>query len=74
MSAPIRLVREADAERIKLWFFRDISEDQRLKLFSLLGWPVEEMTTQASQLFSLRSILGQTTTVVAAPEVKRTHT
>ncbi len=30
-------------ERLKLWFFRDLSSEQRLKLFGLLGMPVEEI-------------------------------
>lgn len=74
VDEPHRAIRAVDARRIKLWFFRDLSDDQRLKMFSLLGWPVEEMETQSSQMFALRSVIGLTPNVVAAPEVKRTHT
>lgn len=28
---------------LKLWFFRDLTDDQRLKLFSLFGLPVGEI-------------------------------
>ena len=28
---------------LKLWFFRDLSDDQRLKLFSLFSLPVDEI-------------------------------
>ena len=30
-------------ETLKLWFFRDLNDDQRLKLFSLFGLPVDEI-------------------------------
>lgn len=74
MSDEGRPVRDSDFGKIRLWFFRDLSDDQRLKLFSLLGWPVEEMPTHGAQDFALRSIMGKTPTVKAAHEVKRTHT
>lgn len=73
MSESARVVRDEDFNKIKLWFFRDLNDDQRLKLFGLLGWPVEEMPTHGAQDFALRSVLGRTPTVKAAPEVKRTH-
>ncbi len=73
MSEDGRLVRDEDFDKIKLWFFRDLSGEQRLKLFRLIGWPVAEMDTNAAQMFALKSILGKTPTIKAAPEVKRTH-
>ncbi|WP_234835770.1 phosphohydrolase [Sinorhizobium meliloti] len=31
------------SEALKLWFFRDLSDEQRLKLFALFGLPVDEI-------------------------------
>lgn len=39
--------------KFKLWFFRDMSDEQRLSLFALHGYPVEEMQTHAIQRLSL---------------------
>lgn len=30
-------------KKFELWFFRDVSDEQRLKLFSLFGLPVDEI-------------------------------
>lgn len=30
-------------DRLKLWFFRDLSSEQRLKLFGLMGMPIDEI-------------------------------
>lgn len=45
-------------EKIELWFFRDMSGDQRLALFSLFGMPVDEIgQTHGHQRIALRRIL-----------------
>ncbi len=31
------------SEQLKLWFFRDLTDDQRLKLFGLFGLPIDEI-------------------------------
>lgn len=31
------------SDTLKLWFFRDLNDDQRLKLFGLFGLPVDEI-------------------------------
>lgn len=32
-----------ELEKLELWFFRDLSDEQRLKLFALYGMPVDEI-------------------------------
>ena len=45
------------SETLKLWFFRDLTDDQRLKLFGLFGLPVHNIgPNQARQSMALRHI------------------
>ncbi|QXZ80336.1 hypothetical protein [Rhizobium sp. L51/94] len=45
------------SDTIKLWFFRDLHDDQRLKLFGLFGLPVDEIGNHhGRQLIALRHI------------------
>lgn len=48
----------ASIEQIRLWFFRDLSDTQRLCLFSLCGWPAHELTTHSAQSLVLRKLLA----------------
>ncbi|MDI6835410.1 MAG: hypothetical protein QMD99_06815 [Rhizobiaceae bacterium] len=42
---------------LKLWFFRDLSDEQRLKLFALFGLPVDEIgKSHGRQEIALRDI------------------
>ena len=44
-------------EKLKLWFFRDLTDDQRLKLFGLFGLPVDEIgKVHSRQAIALRHI------------------
>ncbi|WP_137971974.1 hypothetical protein [Pseudomonas sp. F(2018)] len=45
-------------ESIRLWFFRDLSDSQRLGLFSICGWPAHELTTHSAQSLVLRKLLA----------------
>jgi len=48
------------SEQVKLWFFRDLNDAQRLKLFGLFGLPVDEIgNVQGRQMIALKHI-GQT--------------
>lgn len=48
-----------DASRkAELWFFRDISDEQRAKLFALFGMPVHEINNHGTQKKALRHILS----------------
>lgn len=45
------------SDQIKLWFFRDLNNQQRLKLFSLFGLPVDEIgNVHGRQMIALRHI------------------
>lgn len=45
-------------EKLKLWFFRDISSEQRLKLFGLMGMPIDEIgDTHGHQQVAFRHIV-----------------
>lgn len=45
------------SEALKLWFFRDLSDEQRLKLFALFGLPVDEIgKLHGRQAIALRHI------------------
>lgn len=45
-------------KRLDLWFFRDLSDDQRLGLFRLCGYPVDEMQTHTVQRLGLRHLVA----------------
>lgn len=50
---------ERARERFQLWFFRDLLNGERFKLFSLFGLPVEEIgQTEGWQRHALRAILA----------------
>lgn len=43
----------------RLWFFRDLSSEQRLKLFSLAGLPVDEIgETHGHQHVALKLVFA----------------
>lgn len=45
------------SEQLKLWFFRDLNDDQRLKLFGLFGLPIDEIgPNHGRQSIALRHI------------------
>lgn len=47
--------------KLELWFFRDMNDAQRLKLFSLFGLPTDEINTLGTQKLVLRRILAALT-------------
>jgi hypothetical protein len=62
MTPPINsetLDAETLERRLHLWFFRDLTGEQRLGLFKLCGYPVDELPTHAVQEVSLRHLVGQ---------------
>lgn len=47
-------------ETLKLWFFRDLNDEQRLKLFGLFGLPVDEIgNVHGRQTIALQHIVGK---------------
>ena len=42
--------------RVKLWFFRDMTDDQRIALLKLFGFPANEMGTHGAQTHGLRHV------------------
>lgn len=44
--------------KFELWFFRDMNDAQRLKLFSIFGLPTDEISTLGAQKLVLRRILS----------------
>ena len=44
--------------KFELWFFRDMNDAQRLKLFSLFSFPTDEISTLGAQKLVLRRILS----------------
>lgn len=45
------------SDKLKLWFFRDLSDEQRLKLFALFGLPGDEIgKVHGRQEIALRHI------------------
>lgn len=45
-------------DRIDLWFFRDLTNEQRLALFSVMGIPVNELSTTSDQRIGLATALA----------------
>jgi len=46
-------------EKLRLWFFRDMSDEQRLKLFSLFGLPTDEIgESHGHQSIALKHVLS----------------
>jgi len=43
--------------KIELWFFRDLNDAHRLKLFSLFGLPTAGLVTLGSQKIAFRSVM-----------------
>lgn len=43
--------------KIELWFFRDLVDAQRMKLFSILGFPADELGTLGRQKLAINAIL-----------------
>lgn len=48
--------------RVNLWFFRDITDDQRIKLLKLFGFPANETGTHCTQIHGLRYIFDTLST------------
>jgi len=44
--------------KLKLWFFRDLTDDQRLKLFGLHGLRLNELSTHGAQMKAFDWIFG----------------
>lgn len=45
-------------DKLQLWFFRDLSDEQRLKLFGIFGLPTDEIgKTHGHQRHALRHVL-----------------
>lgn len=55
--------------RLNLWFFRDLVDEQRMKLFALCGYPVDEITNHGAQSMVFRAIVAALRT--QAPEDNR---
>lgn len=51
----------AARDTFELWFFRDLTEDQRMSLFRLAGLPVEEIVSQAAERLSIRYVTNTLT-------------
>ena len=51
----------AALDTFELWFFRDLTEDQRMSLFRLAGLPVEEIVSQAAERLSIRYVTNTLT-------------
>lgn len=51
----------AEYERIKLWFFRDLNHETRLKLFRLVGYPIDESDAMHVQAKLLSRLLKANT-------------
>lgn len=45
--------------KFKLWFFRDLNDAQRLKLFALHSYPIKGMESQNLQAMVLDHLLGK---------------
>lgn len=59
---------QADAARkLELWFFRDMNDEQRLKLLSLFGLAVKGSETQGAQKLALRRIISAMAPLYVAP-------
>jgi hypothetical protein len=54
--APAR--QEPVSRTIDLWFFRELSDEQRMSLFRMAGLPADEIRSDATQRQCLRHILG----------------
>ncbi|RUU99458.1 hypothetical protein EOB36_20490 [Mesorhizobium sp. M6A.T.Cr.TU.017.01.1.1] len=58
-------------EKLKLWFFRDMNDEQRLKLFSLFGLPTDEIgKTHGHQSHALKHVLNALTGSSLAPATR----
>lgn len=57
----------AEFAKLKLWFFRDLNEEQRLSLFRLHGFPVEEMQQQSVQIMALGRMFNALTAAASIP-------
>ena len=44
-------------DRVKLWFFRDMTDAQRIDLLVLFGFPAVELRTHGAQVHGLRHVL-----------------
>ena len=56
-------------KRVQLWFFRELTSDQRLALFKLCGLPVDEIGHNHShQRLCLKRILRRTGQLVAVAD------
>lgn len=53
--------------KIELWFFRDLVDAQRLKLFAIFGIPTSELVTLGAQKIAINSILKEKTAVLDKP-------
>lgn len=52
-------------DKFKLWFFRDLSSDQRKKLFGVFGMPMDQLDTHGSQALALRHLFSAETVTSA---------
>ena len=52
-AQPLPAQPEGASSKFKLWFFRDLSDEQRLALFKLHGLPTDEINTHATQRMCL---------------------
>ncbi len=58
--------------QFKLWFFRDLSEDQRKLLYTLAGLPSEEIHNHMHEAMALDHILATLTASPSSPQVMDT--
>lgn len=52
-------------DKFKLWFFRDLSSDQRKKLFGVFDMPMDQLDTHGSQALALRHLFSAETVTSA---------
>ncbi len=55
MSRPSNDAQKA-RDRVKLWFFRDMTDAQRIELLKLFGLPADELGTHGAQAHGLRHV------------------
>lgn len=61
------------SDALKLWFFRDLTDEQRLKLFGLFGLPVDEIgKVHGRQAIALRHIIQKLVALVRDEDATET--
>lgn len=61
MTRPSESAQKA-RDRVKLWFFRDMTDAQRIELLKLFGFQADELGTHGAQMHGLRHIFDALST------------